>query len=155
MFRKLKLGGTDRPLLSLFCDSDFASCLESRKSVECFHLYFGEGCIMWQVKQQPRVAQSTSEAEYCTITPGVNMVVWIRELLHEMSLGYVRASAIYTDNDVARSMVENPVHHSRMKQIGVKYHMLRQLVELNIICAGRIATAKNPADIGHAITISG
>ena len=148
-YRKLKLGGTARPLLSLFCDSDFASCLESRKSVECFLLFFGEGCIMWQVKQQPRVAQSTSEAEYCTITPGVNMVVWIRELLHEMSLGYVRASAIYTDNDVARSMVENPVHHSRMKQIGVKYHMLRQLVELNIICAGRIATLKGGGGSGE------
>ena len=124
--RKLILGGTIKPLLSLFCDTDFAACPDSRKSVECFLLYFGNGCVMWQTKQQTRVAQSTGEAEYCAITPGVNMLIWVRTLLHEMRLGYTRASAVYTDNDAARSLVANPVHYSRLKQIGVKYHMLRR-----------------------------
>lgn len=76
--RRLRLGGTSRPLLSLFCDTDFAGCLDSRKSMECFLLYFGNGCIMWQAKQQTRVAQSTCEAEFCAVKPGVNQAAWVR-----------------------------------------------------------------------------
>ena len=44
--RKLRLGGTSRPLLSLFCDTDFAGCLDTRKSMECFLLFFGHCCNM-------------------------------------------------------------------------------------------------------------
>ncbi|CAM9966409.1 unnamed protein product, partial [Ectocarpus fasciculatus] len=146
--KKLYLGGTANPLLSLFCDTDYASCPDTRKSVECFLLFFGNGCISWQVKQQPRVAQSTGEAEYCAVTPGVNEIVWIRALLSELGCGYRRAAAAYTDNNVALVMLQNPVHHSRMKQISVKYHMLRALLENNVICGGRIATDVNPADVG-------
>ena len=146
--RKLTLGGTKLPLLTLFCDTDFAACVDTRKTVECFMVFFGIGCIMWQVKQQSRVAQSTGEAEFCAVTPGVNMIVWIRQLLKELKLGYQRATAVYTDNDVARAMIENPVHYSRMKQISTKYFMLRQVREVNVICAGRIPTDLNPADLG-------
>ena len=45
-------------------------------------------------------------------------------------------------------MIENPVHYSRMKQISTKYFMLRQVREVNVICAGRIPTDLNPADLG-------
>ena len=103
---------------------------------------------MWQVKQQTRVAQSTGEAEFCAVTPGVNQVVWVRHLLHELELGYSRASAVYTDNDLARSLIENPIHYTRMKQIGVKYFMLTNLRERHVICAGRVPTKLNPADLG-------
>ena len=58
---------------------------------------------MWQVKQQSRIAQSTGEAEFCAATPGINQVVWVRQLLHELGVDYTRATAVYTDNDLARS----------------------------------------------------
>ena len=91
--RKLTLGGTTNPLLTLFCDTDFAACTFTRRSVECFLLYFGLGCIMWQVKRQGSVAQSTGEAEFLALTPGCNMI-WIRTLLKELQLGYTKATAI-------------------------------------------------------------
>ena len=103
---------------------------------------------MWQAKQQPRIAQSTGEAEFCAVTPGVNQVVWVRQLLHELGVGYKRATAIYTDNDVARALISNPVHYTRMKQISIKYYMLHDLVALHIIVAGRVDTKLNPSDIG-------
>ena len=103
---------------------------------------------MWQAKQQSRIAQSTGEAEFCAITPGVNQVVWVRHLLQELSVGYTRATVVYTDNNVARALMENPIHYTRMKQIGVIYFMLTNLIARNVICAGRVPTGLNPADIG-------
>jgi hypothetical protein len=35
-----------------------------------------------------------------------------------------------------------------MKQIGVKYFMLHDLVNLHVIVAGRVSTKVNPSDIG-------
>ena len=146
--RKLTLGGVERPLLTLFCDTDFASCELTRKSVECYHIYMGNGCIMWSAKQQGRVAQSTGEAEFIAMTPGCNMVVWLRTLLSELRLGYTRATSMYTDNETARIVSENPTKHSTMKQIAIKYLMIRHLKSLNIITGGRVATNVNPADLG-------
>jgi hypothetical protein len=85
---------------------------------------------------------------FLCLTPGVNYVVWIRNLLSEMKLGYACASTVYTDNNNARILAENPVHHSRMKQISVKYFLIRELVNLCVVTAGRIATDLNPADFG-------
>ena len=147
-FRKLVLGGSPRPLLNLFCDTDWAACLVTRKSVECFQLYFGNGCIMWCTKQQSNIAQSTAEAEYCCLTPGVNQVRWVRAILHELGVGYVRATPVYTDNTTAQNFVENPVHHSRMKQLHLKFLNLRELSEWHVIVCAKISTQVNPADLG-------
>jgi len=146
--RKLTLGGTPRPLLTMFCDTDWAACLVTRKSVECYLLYFGNGCIMWCSKQQNNIAQSTAEAEYCCLTPGTNMVRWTRGLLYELGVGYKRATAIYTDNTTAQSFVENPVHHSRMKQLHLKFLNMRNQSKDGVVVCGRVDTKENPADLG-------
>jgi hypothetical protein len=146
--RKLTLGGTENPLLSLFCDTDFAACPYTRRSVECYLLYLGIGCIMWQVKRQGRVAQSTGEAEFLALTPGCNMVVWVRTLLKELQLGYTRATAVYTDNETARALSANTVKHSTMKQISLKYFLAKDLSDLSVTVTGRIDTSENPADLG-------
>ena len=92
-------------------------------------IYFGKGCICWKSGKQNKVAQSTAEAEFVTITPGSNSVVWLRNVLKEMALGYSRASTVYNDNDVARATSNNPVHHSRMEQISLKYFVVRGLIK--------------------------
>jgi hypothetical protein len=146
--RKLTLGGISQPLLTLFCDTDWASCVATRKSVEYYLLFLGNGCIMWCSKQQNNIAQSTVEAEYCCLTPGTNMVRWTRGIMYELGLGYKRATTIYTDNTTAQSFVENPVHHSRMKQLHLKFLNMRNQSELGTIVCGRVDTKENPADIG-------
>ena len=84
------------------------------------------------------------------MTPGVNQVVWVRHLLSEF---YSRATAVYTDNNVARALMENPVHYTRMKQIGVIYFLLIDLIARHVIVAGRVPTEVNPADLGHEASL--
>ena len=146
--RKLILGGVEKPLLSLFCDTDWAACSVSRKSVECYMLFMGYGCIMWCSKQQTTIAQSSAEAEFCCLTPGVNVVRWTRNLLYELGMGYSRATGVYTDNTTAQGLVANPVHHTRMKQLHLKYLYIRELNSNHIISCGRVTTQDNPADLG-------
>ena len=103
---------------------------------------------MWYVKQQSNIAHSVAEAEYCCLTPGVHQIRWVRSLMFELRLGYNRATACYTDNTTAQKFAENPVHHTRMKQLHLKFLDLRDLCEWNVIALGRVRTEVNPADIG-------
>ena len=91
---------------------------------------------------------NVAESEYCVITPGTHSVRWVRSFMYELGCAYRRATPVYTDNTTALSLAQNPVHHTRMKQIHLKYLALRELTNCNVIALGKVDTAVNPADIG-------
>ena len=47
-----------------YTDSDFAGCVDSRKSTTGYCFKFGNGAILWKSKLQECIATSTTEAEY-------------------------------------------------------------------------------------------
>ena len=56
-------------------------------------------------------------------------------------------TSIYGDNEAARMLSENPLHHDRTKHIDTQYHYLRDKVNDSLIKLIHVNTINEEADI--------
>ncbi len=144
---KLVLGGTDKIELTGFTDSDWANCLDTRRSVGGYAFSLGSGMISWACQKQKTVASSSCEAEYTAAYESCKEAVWLRSLLTGIDLAPTRATTILCDNNAAINLSEDPSLHQRVKHINIKYHFLRERAQSRDIKLSYINTHDNPADI--------
>ena len=145
---RLSLGGCKKPYIRAYCDSDWAQCVDTRRSTSSMQIYFGNGCIMWSSHRQNRVTNSSAEAEFLVLTPCAQDIIWLRGLLRELGRSFRYATTIFCDNEAARAIVENPVHHKRTKMISVKEKFISETTEAGITNVTWIPSASNRADLG-------
>ena len=132
--------------ISGYCDADYAGDLSSAKSTSGYLFYLAKGPITWKSKLQTIIAQSTTEAEYIAINIAAKEAVYIRALLEELGLYKQNKLPLYTDNNGALLLANNPIFHERTKHIAVKYHYIRDLINKGILDLIYIPTKEQKAD---------
>jgi hypothetical protein len=143
----IKYRGASQPELIGFCDADWASDRDTRRSTTAYVYMMSGGAISWASKLQPTVALSSAEAEYMAVSAAVQEAIFLRGLMGD--LGYVQAGAttIYEDNQGCIAMTENPVMHQRTKHIDIRYHFVRERVESGDIKLEYVPTEEQLADL--------
>ncbi|KAM1823768.1 hypothetical protein FF1_025765 [Malus domestica] len=130
-----------------YSDSDWAGDSDDRKSTTGFVFFIGDTAFTWMSKKQPIVTLSTCEAEYVAATACVCHVIWLRNLLKELSMPQEEPTEIYVDNKSAIALAKNPVFHDRSKHIDTRYHYIRECIARKDVQVEYVKSQDQIADI--------
>lgn len=142
----LVLGGENRKLEG-YCDSDWAENPHDRSSTSGFLFRLSDGLILWKSRKQRSTALSSTEAEYMAMSDAGRELMWLCQILHEIHFLPQGPTVLHYDNTGSAALANNPVHHSRSKNIDLRYHFIRSLVKKNHVSLEYVKTKELLADI--------
>jgi transposase InsO family protein len=143
----LVLGGNSPASLVRYADSDFANCYDTSRSVSGYCFSLGSGAISWSSQKQIHTSDSTSYAEYIALHHAGKETIFLRELLDGLGLPPSGSTPLHCDNDTANKVAGDQTNHANIKHWRVRYHSIRDLVELEDAHIVRVASHDNVADI--------
>ena len=130
-----------------YCDSDYATDRDTRKSVTGYIIYLNGVPISWRSRSQRAVTLSTAESEYYAISEICSEIIFVKNMLEFLELKIEYPIIIRVDNIGAIYLAKNQVLSNRTKHIGVRYHFVREYIEEGIIKIIFVRSKDNDADI--------
>jgi hypothetical protein len=143
----ITLGGDSPVALSGMSDSDFANCIDTRRSVSGYAYTLGHGAVSWSSRKQDIVTTSTTEAEYVAMCNATKEAVWLRSLLDEIGYGQPKSTLICADNQSSIVLSEDQANHTRTKHIDLRYHFVRERTLLGEVHFRYVKSCDNVADV--------
>lgn len=133
-----------------YCDSGHLTCPDTGRSRRGFVIISAGAAISWQSKLQSNASLSFCESEYMGFSMVTQEVIFLRNLQMQMrgDEAIPQPVEIIVDSQPAQDLVNNPLYHSRTKQILARYHFVRDrmLVEKEIVFK-KIASDRMAADM--------
>lgn len=111
--------------LRAFVDADWGACLDTRRTVSGFCVFFGDSLISWKSKKQTTVARSSAEVEYRALAAVTTELLWIHQLFSDFQVKLLLLAAVFCDNQAAIAIASNPTFHERTKHIEIDCHFVR------------------------------
>ncbi|XP_071722114.1 secreted RxLR effector protein 161-like [Rutidosis leptorrhynchoides] len=133
---------TDNLEVVAYSDSDFAGCIDSRKSTLGYIFMFAGGAVSWRSAKQTLVATSTMEAEFVSCFEATSHGVWLKGFISGLRIMdfIARPLRIFCDNSAAVFMAKNHKSGSRSKHIDIKYLAIRERVKEKKVVVEHIST---------------
>jgi len=125
--RRVERGILNQELVG-YCDSDYAGCPNTRKSVTGRCIFFGGNLVSWVSKKQSSVALSSTDAEYIACTDAVTNIINLRRQVQHIGVKVDKPTELNMDNQSAIVMVGRTRFEKRLKHIDVRFHFVKQEV---------------------------
>jgi Reverse transcriptase (RNA-dependent DNA polymerase) len=133
--------------VEVYTDTDWAGCLDDRKSTSGYCAFVGGNLVSWRSKKQSVVAMSMVEAEYRAMAHGVGEGLWLRRLLMELGLLEDKPIMLYYDNKATINIANNPIQHDRTKHVEIDQHFIKDKLDDGTVCMPFVGTKKQIADV--------
>ena len=131
--------------LSVCSDSDWAGCLNTRKSTSCTTVCLGRHCLKTHSSTQDCIALSSGEAEYYALVKAASMGIGMQSLARD--LGTSAEVRLWTDSAAAKGMASRR-GAGRVRHIETATLWLQHAVSRKLVSVHKKDGLKNPADIG-------
>ena len=131
-----------------YSDSDYAGCLDSRRSTSGYIFMLAGGAISWRSAKQTLVATSIMEAEFVSCFETSSQDIWLKSFISGLRIvdSIRKPLRIYCDNSAAVFLSKNNKSGSRSKHIDIKYLVLKGRVAANEVTIQHISTELMIAD---------
>lgn len=116
-----------------YCDTNYATCPMSRRSITDFCIKLGELLLSWKTKKQSIMSLSFAEAEYQAMAKTNWEIVWLQGLLLDVGIQVKGSALLFCDNDAALKLAANPIVYERMKHMEVDCHFTLDKIQEGII----------------------
>ena len=117
--------------ITRYSNSDFAGCIDSRKSTSGYIYLLAGGAISWKISKQALIASCTMAAEYIACYEASNHDNWLKNCVISLKVvqGIERPLKLYCDNQSAVMFANNNRSLTKSKHIDIKYLVVKERVQ--------------------------
>ncbi|KAA1117380.1 hypothetical protein PGT21_050016 [Puccinia graminis f. sp. tritici] len=130
-------------------DADWANCPDTRRSHTGYMISWNSHLISWKSTKQCTVSLSSTEAEYKALADVGKEVVWLNNLMQEVSLLSDTSSiTILVDNQGAIDLALSQTSQNgfRTKHMDLRLHFVRDLIQDKVIRLQFVPSSQNTSD---------
>ena len=111
-----------------YSDSDYAGCIDTRKSTFGYIFLLAGGAISWKSAKQSVIAASTMEAEFVACFEATIQGLWLRNFISRLGVvdSISKPLKIYCDNSAAVFFSKNDKYSKGAKHMELKYFLLKK-----------------------------
>lgn len=140
----LWMGVGDEKLVA-YTDADWAGDEADRKSTTGTLLKLGDCSVAWNSSKQNCVALSSTEAEFIAASETCVLVIWLRHLMNELSVGPSESTVLYEDNQGAIRLGTDGIR--KAKHVSIRRNFVKEHVDSRLIALRYCPAERMVADV--------